>query len=76
MEKLRLISVPICIKIKKMYTNNEIEIIINNCITTHELLRSCMIFKFLVDEKYQEKTGYLYVKTQLRFRELEKLWEN
>ena len=73
MEKLYTIIVPICIKIKKMYTNNEIEIIVDNCNTMQELYAVTKSFAYLIEHKYQKKSGYLMVKTQLRFRELTRL---
>lgn len=60
-------------KIKKMYTNNEIEIIVDNCRNMAELYAVTSCFAFLISNNYQQKSGYLTIKTQLRFRELEKL---
>ena len=56
-----------------MYTNNEIEIIVESCTTAAELLHACLVFKYLIDNNWQKKSSYLEIKTTLRFRELEKL---
>lgn len=72
MEKFCPVSVPICIKIKKMYTNSEIEIIVNNCITIAELYAVAACFKYLIDNKYQKRSAFLEVQTHLRLRHLER----
>ena len=60
-------------KIKKMYTNSEIEIIVNNCRNVAELYAVAAVFTFLIENKYQPKSGFLSVRTHLRYRELENL---
>ena len=60
-------------KIKNLYSYSEIKIIVNNCKTTKELLYVCLLFRFLIFFGDLEKSLFLKMITQLRFRELENL---
>jgi hypothetical protein len=72
MEKIYPILIPMSIKIKKMYTNSEIEIIVKNCNTMAELYAVSACFAFLIQNKYQKRSAFLEVQTHFRFRKLEK----
>lgn len=73
MESFCMDSVPMSNKIKKMYTNQEIEIIFKNCKTTAELLFIGLIFNQLIKDGSQERSDFLSETVNFRFRELEKL---
>lgn len=55
-----------------MYTNSEIETIVNNCITIAELYAVSSCFKYLIDNNYLKRSAFLEVQTHLRLRYLER----
>lgn len=56
-----------------MYNTKELEIIINNCNTKHDLFRVCSIFNYLIYKGDLIKTIQLSIMMHLRYRKLHKL---
>lgn len=53
-----------------MYTKLEIILLFTSAKNLEELNEICAVFKWLIDEEFEEKSDFLYKMSQLAFRKL------